>query len=985
MEAGLISDGGTGVFVGWADFRDTPFDGFTPTANLYVQKVTAAGIPQWTADGVLALPDVSFDGGIGVSADGAGGVIFAWSQGYPGDIYSQRLDASGTPQWTSPGVLVCGDADEQYYPVVTTDGSGGAFVVWIDERGTDEETYAQHLDASGVSQWTADGQSLTGGNLGLGAGICPDGAGGLLAFWHDDSDVIGQRFNSAGAEQWTPGGESVGTGSAFLEEIQALADGAGGAYIVWRDPQANTNVYAQRVNSAGTAQWTSGGVTVCSAAGDRFVEDGYVEAGGGVTLLWEDSRSGMGVDLYAQKLNGAGVLQWPANGVQLCSSVEREQGFLISTDGSGGAVAAWISYDRVDPEPRMQHVNAAGTPQFGANGTLVVADPGVQRSAVTVPDGGGGEWIVWHERQLGVYQLRAKRLDVNGNPLTGTIVVCPASGAQYLGGAVPDGAGGIVLGWEDERSGTDTDLYAQHIGAGGALQWTGTGVVVCNAGFDQTGLRMVSDGAGSAIFTWQDERIAPMNVYAQRLNAAGVPLWPPNGLAVSTLPGFKFGPVIVPAGSNGAVVLWSSAGIYGQMLDGAGAAQWTSTGMLLESSSTGFTLTCRGAVSDQNDGAVVLYERPDLDIFTGEFFNIELRALHTSNTGVSTWTADGVLLATGNAFRERAELVTDGNGGAIAAWSDARSGIHDIYAQRVDNGGTLQWSAAGRGVCTSPSWQWLTSLHEDGLGGAVMAWTDELNGFADVYAQRVDANGVSQWSAGGEPIASAARGQYEAGLHVAGGSTILAWTDFRNGSERLIYSQKLNLSGTALWTTDGVTSALFSTVAAEAGVGRVRVTWEVGASVPTVNAYRRPEGETEWMSMGALVVDGMGYVVLEDEAVVAGTRYVYRIGILVDGHEVFSDDVWIEVPNTLVLAIEHVAPQPARRDVWVTFTLPALAPARLAVLDVAGRRVGSRELLGLAPGRHVLRLDEVPKEAGVYYVRVWQGGESAGGRVVRVN
>jgi hypothetical protein len=79
MEGGLTSDGGRGVFVGWADFRDEPFNEFNPTANLYVQKVAANGTPQWTPNGVLALPDVNFDGGIGVTPDGAGGVFLSWS------------------------------------------------------------------------------------------------------------------------------------------------------------------------------------------------------------------------------------------------------------------------------------------------------------------------------------------------------------------------------------------------------------------------------------------------------------------------------------------------------------------------------------------------------------------------------------------------------------------------------------------------------------------------------------------------------------------------------------------------------------------------------------------------------------------------------------------------------------------------------------------------------------------------------------------
>jgi len=356
------------------------------------------------------------------------------------------------------------------------------------------------------------------------------------------------------------------------------------------------------------------------------------------------------------------------------------------------------------------------------------------------------------------------------------------------------------------------------------------------------------------------------------------------------------------------------------------------------------------------------------------------------NTGTPVWgSGAGVEVANVAGYKEGSRLASDGLGGAFVGWTDTRGGVGDVYAQWIDPTGPRQWGGtSGLGVCTAISWQYLSAIVPDGSGGAVCAWTDERNGFADVYAQRVSGPGVPQWTADGIAVASAARGQYEAAMHVSGGPVVLTWTDYRNGVERLLYSQELSLTGLADWTPDGVTDALFSMVAAEAGAGRVRVTWQLGSSVSQVTAYRRLDGETAWTSLGTLVVDGTGRVVLEDTAVEPGGRYVYRIGMIVDGAELYSDEVRIEVPNTLALAIENVAPQPARGDVWVTFTLPALAPARLEVLDVAGRRVASRELLGLSPGRHVLRVDEVPDAAGVYFMKVWQGGESVSARCVTV-
>jgi sugar lactone lactonase YvrE len=85
----------------------------------------------------------------------------------------------------------------------------------------------------------------------------------------------------------------------------------------------------------------------------------------------------------------------------------------------------------------------------------------------------------------------------------------------------------------------------------------------------------------------------------------------------------------------------------------------------------------------------------------------------------------------------------------------------------------------------------------------------------------------------------------------------------------------------------------------------------------------------------------------------------------------------------LTLALAGVWPNPASgRALNVRFTLPAKADARLELLDVAGRRVVTREVGALGPGQHAVSLSRgssVPP--GLYFVRLRQGAET---RTVRV-
>ncbi len=83
------------------------------------------------------------------------------------------------------------------------------------------------------------------------------------------------------------------------------------------------------------------------------------------------------------------------------------------------------------------------------------------------------------------------------------------------------------------------------------------------------------------------------------------------------------------------------------------------------------------------------------------------------------------------------------------------------------------------------------------------------------------------------------------------------------------------------------------------------------------------------------------------------------------------------------LSLEGAFPNPASGRLAVHLSLPDAAPARLELLDIAGRRVESRLLVGLGVGRHMVLLGQ--KRAlrpGVYLIRLVRGNESFVRRVV---
>jgi hypothetical protein len=122
-------------------------------------------------------------------------------------------------------------------------------------------------------------------------------------------DIYAQRVSTAGAVQWGTGGLAVCTAAGEQSRPHLVSDRHGGAIIAWRDVRSGVgDVYAQRVDDGGAVQWTAGGVALCLAAGDQNSVMIAGDLAGGAIASWQDTRSGVEEDLYAQRIAPDGQL-----------------------------------------------------------------------------------------------------------------------------------------------------------------------------------------------------------------------------------------------------------------------------------------------------------------------------------------------------------------------------------------------------------------------------------------------------------------------------------------------------------------------------------------------------------------------------------------------------------------------------------------------------------------------------------------------------
>ena len=434
------------------------------------------------------------------------------------------------PRYPDVNVPVSTAANHQIYPAIVEDGAGGAFIAWHDNRGANYDIYVQRVSAAGAPLWTANGVLVCGAAADqANAQMVSDGAGGVIVTWHDyrlgSWDIYAQRFNPNGVAQWTANGVAVCQWPFDQPDPHLVPDGQGGAIIAWEDQRSiassRFDVYAQRVNAAGVLQWpNSGGIPVCSGASGlrgtvRLVSDGA----GGAIISWRDAR-GASNDIYAQRLNSAGTALWIGNGVQVAAAVTSETNPTIASDGQGGAFITW--QDDGVQDIMIQRVNPSGSQLLGASVPVCNAT-GAQSLPQIVPDGVGGAIVVWQDPRAGFNNVFAQRVNSSGtalwtpNGVQATTSTVGANDPQLTS----DGADGAILVWTSGAS--STDIRAQRVSASGTALWGATGIPIVNALQNQAWARIVPDAADGAIISWHDTRGGGgfYDVYAQRVDHYG--------------------------------------------------------------------------------------------------------------------------------------------------------------------------------------------------------------------------------------------------------------------------------------------------------------------------------------------------------------------------------------------------------------------------------------------------------------------------------
>jgi len=526
-----------------------------------------------------------------------------------------------------------------------------------------------------------------------------------------------------------------------------------------------------------------------------------------------------------------------------------------------------------------------------SNGTQSSSTFYLQSGTVYIPDvavSDSGFFVVWRYYVSGSgNEIFLKRFNLDGDSLGPRMVVNDdgTSNNQQDPRIAMDMSGNFVVVWEDNRSGSDWDIYGQLFDASGSK--VGFNLLINDDGIssNQYNPFCEMDSAGNFVVVWEDRRNGDYDIYGQRFDPTGDTTGLGGNFLINDDGGswYQNDPSCGMDKLGNFVVVWGDdrdgLNIYGQIYDNGGNPQGIN-----------FRIDQCPGTEGQYDPSVSMNESNFVVTWEDNrnATSIYKRRYNNNGTPVGNEVRVDDTDGTKNQYHPAIDMNAAGN--VVVTWEDYRI-PNGIYFQRLTADGapigvnsriyygngpdvsvagdgsfviTYQYSQDIRyqmftpaGDSTGPqrtvndtsySYRYYPSIDMDAIGNFIISWNDYRDGNSDIYAQRFDSLGdiIGVNFRVNDDVGTTAQEKPVVAVSPSG-RFLITWYDDRNGDYD-IYGQVYDASGSPVSTnfridSDAGTNGQSHPDAAMLSDGNFIVAW---------GDYRSPVG------IYAQVIDSLG-------------------------------------------------------------------------------------------------------------------------------
>lgn len=378
------------------------------TSEIFIQKVTSKGLRLWSEYGIqiTRLNKEIKEYTLNTDANGNAIITFITKElnSANNSLYIIKLNSNGNILNGPIQVLSSADiklSDSKIHPLK----DNSFYLNWLETKEsraalyfgkveiTDDSIQIQKKNISKTNENVLSFESALVGNE-------------LYVIWYSQEKqktIYHQLISSEGKFIWGQEGKLLTTkrGQNSYPQFDIFNRNI---FVTWvNDFENDRNIYAQLFDLKGNKLWKESGMPVIEFEGDQFGQKVVSDKRGNFIIAWIDRRfTKQFGNIYAQKLNSSGEIQWTESGIDLGTYSNSEKSYLnLVPDEQGGAIAIFKDKREKKSEIFGQKIYSTGT----YAGQILGLKSELIGDSVKV------FWFAANENEDAIYEIQRKKVD----------------------------------------------------------------------------------------------------------------------------------------------------------------------------------------------------------------------------------------------------------------------------------------------------------------------------------------------------------------------------------------------------------------------------------------------------------------------------------------------------------------------------------------------------------------------------------------------
>ena len=956
-----------------------------------------------------------------------GAAIFVWSDTRFGmrNVFAHKIDKNGNFVWGETGTVITDLPGRQEDPVAIEDGSGGAFIAWVDYRFDDSgDIFIQHVDSSGSLLMDLNGVALAqqqGQQISI--NMSTDSLGGVFVTWQDkrggvDDDIYGTHVdanhNVVSQGSGVPIVVMGGTQSAKSIEYA----GNNEAFICWSDSRLgeNIDIYGQRLNVNMEPIFEENGIPIANTEGLETRPRTTFVSNTTSFVTWksgdEDAR------ILYQFIDNQGLVFDDAKSISNYDAIQTSP--RVKRSKSGEVFISWkdLRSDPVDGDIYMQKIDNNGDVLW-ADGVQVDPTDGINFSGRFASNNIGGFDIFWEKGVFPNVDILFQSFDENGSPLQFEPVnVAVGDGYQFAPNIISGSGDSVFVVYADQGSGS-IDLKVNYYKSMDSLFDDGALLAIKGLDGDVKYNKGFSIEDQNVLLMWEDNR-ENKKIYGNKITVGSLSHFNGNQVSFSDNSSTEID-------LSSPYMIYTSFGVYASTFDATETPKKIRINKLDANlnnvwGQNGIALTPQ---NDQRNARLVDLGENGVGCFWSESrsfisgFDVFFQAIDAD--GNIQLVQGGISVAESNGDDYVKDIVPTPDGNYLIFWVEEIWPASRLKFNKITPNGTVAigWPPSGHSLSDQSLEANDISVKKISDSDGVLAVWNQDGNFSDVYAQKISWDGEVQWTDFGVPISTEDNDQSSISFDVDsdGLYAFISWEDYRNGSDYDIVGKEINvnsgfISSEDIYFSSDSTNQQKPLVKAVAP-GEFVVIWEDGRGyynsdpllINGVDLY----GSAYVVGFGRTTgIDGIPISVeYHDQKKPQITKYsgddylLHWIDLRSSGKEDLANYYAKTIRRSDILStkgnsgfsklpesfnIESVYPNPFNGKVTFDFTVSDPGLIEFKVFDIGGRLVLDDLIVSSSPGKHRVSWDgrnQFGKLApsGIYYYKATLGSIIQKGKV----